>query len=111
MRELIGPRFDPAAIDPSYTERVHYFRCNGRRRRRWLTFLCEKQNNRCCWCGVQMQRTEHTNTRASIEHVIALAIGGTNDISNLAAACEGCNNKRGHRSLPPQWRETIWSKE
>lgn len=30
----------------------------------------------------------------SIEHIIALAAGGGNDESNLALACQGCNNNK-----------------
>lgn len=30
----------------------------------------------------------------SIEHITPLAKGGTNDLSNLANACQGCNNRK-----------------
>ncbi|MEO1300160.1 MAG: HNH endonuclease, partial [Cyanobacteria bacterium J06636_16] len=30
----------------------------------------------------------------SIEHIIPLSRGGTNDLDNLALACQGCNNHK-----------------
>lgn len=31
----------------------------------------------------------------TVEHIIPLVRGGTNDLINLALACYGCNNERG----------------
>lgn len=31
----------------------------------------------------------------TVEHIIPLVRGGTNDLCNLALACYGCNNERG----------------
>lgn len=44
----------------------------------------------CCYCKKVFLFAELT-----VEHVIPLCLGGTNDPSNIALACEPCNNERG----------------
>lgn len=50
----------------------------------------------CRWCNCQLTRATMT-----IEHVVPLAIGGTNDEHNLALACERCNLARGDNATLP----------
>lgn len=44
----------------------------------------------CHWCGCQLLMTT-----ATIEHLVPLSLGGSNQISNLSLACEPCNSARG----------------
>jgi len=50
--------------------------------------LSEAQNHRCCYCGCDIR------DGATIEHVISRYRGGSNDWSNLAAACFSCNQEK-----------------
>ena len=78
------------------------------------TLLSEAQNHKCCLCGVvmflpyPMKDALHPKTalaikishnKASIEHVVPLSRGGTDDWDNLAASCVDCNNKKGDSIL------------
>lgn len=38
----------------------------------------------------------------TIDHVVPLSRGGSNDIANLVPACEGCNRKKGAQT-PLEW--------
>lgn len=72
--------------------------------RRYLrTKLSERQNHRCCYCGVNMTRTRDTPdshlTMMTVEHVIPQSQGGTDDDDNLVAACQSCNSSR-NRECP-----------
>ena len=40
----------------------------------------------CHWCG---------GKATTADHLIARSLGGTNDLSNLVAACKPCNSSRG----------------
>ena len=61
----------------------------------WLkATLREKQRNRCFWCSDQMLDDGAARKRPTIEHVVPLAVGGEDAPSNLAIACDGCNNDR-----------------
>ena len=43
----------------------------------------------CHWCG--------TRTATQADHLVPIDMGGTNDITNLVAACAPCNTSRGAR--------------
>lgn len=59
----------------------------------------------CCWCGVALY--EQTMGRwcpalhITIEHLRPLSMGGTDELDNLALACEPCNNTRDSSMGPP----------
>lgn len=50
----------------------------------------------CAYCGT-------TSGPFEIDHVIPLAIGGTNELDNLAVACRPCNRQKNSKT-PKQWR-------
>lgn len=60
--------------------------------------LSERQNHRCCYCGVRMtvvgEPHHHGLIMLTIEHVIPQSEGGTDDDDNLVAACQSCNSTR-----------------
>ena len=49
-----------------------------------------KYNNRCAQCG-------NGGQRLTIDHVVPLADGGSNDISNLQLLCGPCNQRKGSK--------------
>ncbi len=67
----------------SYTERLQ---------------ICEKSNNKCCHCGKGIDIHDKDST---IEHIIPISKGGTNDIRNLVYLCTDCNEKKGNLIIPP----------
>jgi 5-methylcytosine-specific restriction endonuclease McrA len=81
------------------------------------TILCEAQNHRCCYCGVDM--TEHPRERSStwletdatVEHLEPKCRQGGNTWDNTVAACFKCNSNR-PTGLPAiiyfEHRETIY---
>lgn len=48
----------------------------------------------CCYCRYIFLWADLT-----IEHLTPLSLGGTNDHSNIALACEPCNKNRGREAL------------
>lgn len=53
-------------------------------------FLADGQPVVCChWCGRPMHSRE-----ATIDHVLPLSNGGTNDHENMVLACGSCNAQR-----------------
>jgi uncharacterized protein (TIGR02646 family) len=63
---------------------------NSAYRRKLQARLGGEQNWRCCYCGCVLELGTLT-----IEHVIPAAAGGTNEWTNLAAACGACNSEKG----------------
>jgi hypothetical protein len=56
--------------------------------------ILRRDNHRCRYCGVSVDVV-----RLVVDHVVPEALGGTNEPTNLAAACEPCNS--GKSSVPP----------
>lgn len=55
----------------------------------------------CHYCGVGIEDTPGRKThpcKTTIDHKMPLARGGTNEESNLVAACRQCNNCKGRRT-------------
>jgi len=51
------------------------------------------QKGRCWWCGTDLKKSGY-----HVDHVIALANGGSNDPSNIVCACKTCNLQKGTKS-------------
>lgn len=52
----------------------------------------ERQHGHCFWCGAKV-----TWRKKHIDHVIPLALGGSNGPENLVIACPSCNLAKGAR--------------
>lgn len=50
----------------------------------------------CAWCRIEVRREvdENNPIRATIDHITARCLGGSNRKENLVVACRSCNNLR-----------------
>lgn len=64
-----------------------------------IVYLRDK--GRCAYCGVEMLISD-----ATIDHIIPVASGGTEDLDNLTLACETCNHNKGAMSAE-EFRKCI----
>ena len=55
-------------------------------------YLLSKWSRKCTYCGLE-------NIPLQIEHIVPKARGGSNRVSNLAIACEKCNQKKGTKTI------------
>ena len=77
------------------------------KRIRKLRRIAEREGRfRCCWCNGHL-----TIESATIEHIIPLSRGGTNELRNLDMACIPCNTARGAPDgevYEPRWAGEVW---
>lgn len=62
-----------------------------------LVRLAGEQNWRCCYCTGEMHfdpTREHPQC-VTIEHIVPVCHGGSDEVDNLVVACKRCNNTRG----------------
>jgi 5-methylcytosine-specific restriction endonuclease McrA len=54
---------------------------------------------KCIFCGraLVIGANGVPRSRATLEHIVARAQGGGDDVENLALACAGCNQEKGKR--------------
>jgi 5-methylcytosine-specific restriction enzyme A len=60
------------------------------------SYVFDRDGHQCRICGA----TENL----AIDHIIPLAQGGTNDISNFQTLCQSCNSRKGARITPENQR-------
>ena len=57
----------------------------------------------CPDCGIELDyQVSRTPASAEPDHIIPIALGGTNDPSNGRTVCRRCNQSRGKRSITPR---------
>jgi 5-methylcytosine-specific restriction endonuclease McrA len=54
-----------------------------------LKALFQRQRGRCAYCGTSIRTGYH------VDHIVALARGGSNWITNISLACAKCNTSKG----------------
>lgn len=96
---------------PDFKERRTVMDRNARARRRnvqgkhtvkEIKDQLKRQKGKCYWCGKKLNKDVDVDA-PQVDHVIPLARGGTNDISNIVIACAACNQSK-NDSLPSEWR-------
>lgn len=56
-------------------------------------FVFSRDGGHCTYCGIRVTRSNH-----HIDHKIALACGGSNEVRNLTLSCQPCNLSKGTKS-------------
>ena len=67
---------------------------------KWQVYA--KCNAKCAICGKYLKFSKMT-----IDHITPLSRGGTNEISNLQAACSTCNKSKGDMTLDEFYQKMI----
>jgi 5-methylcytosine-specific restriction enzyme A len=58
-------------------------------------WVFERDRHQCQSCGATPPAVKLT-----LDHIIPLATGGTNDVSNFQTLCDRCNSRKQHRFDP-----------
>ena len=94
-----------------------------RRRRKKKAYA--QWRGRCFWCHERL-----TTEAATVDHLLPLSLGGTNERPNCVLCCFRCNQGRGNRLSPPvgvclrglagrspqhkkvvEWMLTVWNQQ
>lgn len=63
--------------------------------------IWESQNEKCAYCGRRRQFKHMT-----VDHIIPLSKGGTDDVDNLQCTCKMCNRLKDNM-LPHEFTEFV----
>lgn len=93
---MSGPHLvrDPRPLQPFASGRRIRSASNGCFLKSFRDAMVVAHGCTCVYCGDRAEGEE-----ASIDHVVPVAAGGTDDLPNLVLACRPCNYGKGSRSL------------
>jgi hypothetical protein len=67
-----------------------------------------RDRGRCTACGADLSGLIDTLSVGNYDHMMPLARGGLNDVTNLQLLCENCNLKKSDRVVAPSNRYRRW---
>ena len=93
----------PIVVDTIYIPDQKSNEKNGRIRisTRIRKLLMDKAGNKCVKCG----RSESDGVKLHVDHIIPLAMGGTNSLDNLQPLCVSCNSSKNIKGV--DYRNTV----
>lgn len=87
-----SPEMREAAVAAASRRRARKLSAEGTHTPADLKRILEAQGHRCAYCGTDLRKA-----KKHIDHIMPLALGGSNAPSNLAYACAPCNLSKGAR--------------
>jgi hypothetical protein len=89
---------DPAGLD-EHPDIAKQFRAAGKLKRtkppRWARrAVFFRDRGRCAWCGADLSGLIDALPASQFDHIVPLAKGGLNDVTNLQLLCQPCNGRK-----------------
>lgn len=100
-------------IGEENTEIKSFFSKDGVLKRRRVpewgkTAVFHRDRGRCCSCGCDLTAMFNIESKRHFDHIIPLADGGINDVSNIQLLCSACNTKKSHREIFTSDHYQFW---
>jgi hypothetical protein len=98
-------------VAPSFAPNA--FTLQGKLRRvafpQWArTAVFHRDKGRCVFCKTDLSKLLSIETKIHFDHIVPLAHGGMNCVTNLQLSCEACNVGKGARSASTSYEYEPW---
>ncbi len=72
------------------------------------TAVFHRDKGRCGYCGSDLTLIFNIETKKHFDHIVPLAEGGLNDVSNIQLLCSKCNGKKSNREIYTSNHYQFW---
>jgi HNH endonuclease len=89
------------------------FAANGRLKRTRIPSwargaVFHRDKGRCVLCKTDLTRLFSQKEKIHYDHIVPLALGGMNCVTNLQLTCENCNLRKGSRNTDTSFEYEVW---
>ncbi|MFF6803535.1 HNH endonuclease [Streptomyces sp. NPDC012616] len=100
-------------VEAEHPELVKFYTKSGRMRRTTIPMWARRaiffrDRGLCTECKKDISGLLNPFSKENYDHIVPLAEGGLNDVTNLQLLCEGCNNEKSARLEPTSNRYQRW---
>lgn len=86
-------------FDENFSENIKYMKTSGRLKRQnipaWVkNAVYFRDKGKCCLCKKDLSGILSLDNSIEYDHIVPLAEGGTNDVTNIQLLCNKCNKKK-----------------
>ena len=104
---------DPEDFDEALDDCAKAFAAPGRLARKappaWARrAVFFREHGRCAHCRTDLSRLIDALPARDFDHIIPLAAGGLNDVTNLQLLCTSCNRSKGKKTVAPATHYRRW---
>ncbi|MDV9172854.1 HNH endonuclease signature motif containing protein [Streptomyces sp. W16] len=100
-------------LEPDHPQLMKFYTKSGRMRRTHIPMWARRaiffrDRGICTKCKKDISGLLNPFSRENYDHIVPLAEGGLNDVTNLQLLCESCNNKKSARLEPTSKQYQRW---
>ena len=113
FNKLIAHQIGDKSLDELDEEDKSYFRKDGVLNRvtipKWvMRAVIHRDRGLCVSCHKDLTGTINIGEMGNFDHIIPLANGGINDITNIQLLCENCNKRKHSKSISTSIKYEKW---
>lgn len=113
FNELISHQIQEKTIEEIEMEDLSFFKKDGMLKRvsipKWvMRAVIHRDRGMCVSCHKDLTGLISVGSINNFDHIIPLAIGGINDVTNIQLLCENCNKTKQAQNIPTSIKYERW---
>ncbi len=113
FNDMISFQIQNKTLDELDSEDIPYFRKDGTLKRvnipKWVQrAVLHRDRGMCVSCHKDLSGQINIGETENFDHIIPLAQGGINDVTNIQLLCESCNKSKSANKIPTSTKYERW---
>jgi hypothetical protein len=113
LNNLVSSYISDIIADSDLDEDLRYFERDGVLKRKTIPVwvrraIYYRDRGACAICRKDISGLVNISNQKNFDHIVPLALGGMNDVTNIQLLCDTCNKKKGKRNRDTSSRYERW---